>query len=65
MTAFATGFSVVTDTGTRMNGHGLLDDQTVLDELADVLPGVGIGNLVDLVGIQPDFVFAAFHHGSG
>jgi hypothetical protein len=35
--------------------------ETVLDELADVLPGVGVGNLVDLVRIQPDFVFATFH----
>ena len=33
--------------------HRLLDDQTVLDELADVLARVGVGNLVDLVGVQP------------
>ena len=39
--------------------------QTVLDELANVLPGVGIGNLVDFVGVQPNLVFATFHYTSG
>ena len=33
--------------------HGLLDDQTVLDQLPDVGPGVGVGDLVDLVRVQP------------
>ena len=36
-----------------VDSNRLLDDKTILDELADVLAGVGIGNLVDLVGIQP------------
>ena len=36
-----------------MDGNGLLDDKTILDELSDVLPRVGVGNLADLVGIQP------------
>ena len=31
----------------------LLDNETILDELADVLARVGVGNLVDLIGIQP------------
>ena len=39
--------------------------QTILDELANVLPGVGIGNLVDFVGVQPNLVFATFHYTSG
>ena len=33
--------------------HGLLDDQTVLDQLPHVGPGVGVGDLVDLIGVQP------------
>ena len=37
-----------------MDSHGLLDDKTVLDQLPDVRPGVGVGDLVDLVGVQPD-----------
>ena len=36
-----------------MDGDGLLDDKTILNELADVLARVGVGNLVDLVGVQP------------
>ena len=37
-----------------VNSDGLLDDETVLDQLPDVLPGVGVGNLADLVRIQPN-----------
>ena len=36
-----------------VDGDGLLDDKTILNELADVLARVGVGNLVDLVGVQP------------
>ena len=35
-----------------VDSNRLLDDKTILDELADVLARVGIGNLVDLIGIQ-------------
>ena len=48
-----------------MDGDGLLDDQTVADELTDVLAGVGIGDLVDLVGVKPDLLFATFHDTGG
>ena len=37
-----------------MDSDGLLDNKTVLDQLPDVLPGVGIGDLVDLIGVKPD-----------
>ena len=36
-----------------VDSNRLLDDKTILDELADVLARVGVGNLVDLVGVQP------------
>ena len=36
-----------------MDSDRLLDNKTILDELADVLARVGVGNLVDLIGIQP------------
>lgn len=32
-----------------MNLGGFADDETILHELADVLPGVGTGNFVDLL----------------
>ena len=56
---------VLPDPRPRVHGHRLLDHKTILDQLADILPGVGIGNLVDLVGIEPDLVAAALHHRSG
>ena len=37
-----------------MDSHGLLDDQTILDQLPDVGPGVGVGDLVDLIGVKPN-----------
>ena len=52
--ALPPGLGVLPDPGPRVHSHGLLDHETVLDELADVLPRVGVRNLVDLVGVQPD-----------
>merc|ERR1719264_734809 len=45
--------------------HGLLGGSAILDQLADVLARVGVGNLVNLVGIQPNLVLATFHDASG
>lgn len=55
------------DAGAEARVHlvGLLDDQTILDQAADVLTGVGIRDLVDLVGVEPDLAFAALQHGRG
>ena len=39
-----------------MDNHGFLHDESVLDQLAAVLPGVGVD---DLVGVEPDPVLAA------
>ena len=63
--ALPPGLGVLPDPGPRVHSHGLLDHETVLDELADVLPRVGVRNLVDLVGVKPDLVAAALHHRSG
>ena len=37
-----------------VDSNRLLDDKTILDELADVLARVGVGDLVNLIGVQPD-----------
>ena len=37
-----------------VDSDGLLDDETVLDGLPDVLPRVGVGDLIDLVRIKPN-----------
>ena len=63
--ALPPGLGVLPDPGPRVHSHGLLDHETVLDELTDVLPRVGVRNLVDLVRVEPDLVAAALHHRSG
>lgn len=42
-----------------MHGDGLSDDEAIGDELANRLAGVGVGDLADLIGIQPDLALAA------
>ena len=44
----------LTRTGTRVHGDGLSDDEAIGNELADRLAGVGIGDLVDLIGVEPN-----------
>ena len=45
--------------GAGVHGDGLPDDEAIVDELADGLAGVGVADLADLVGIQPDLALAA------
>lgn len=49
----------LTSTGTRVHGDWLADDEAIGDELADGLAGVGVGDLVNLVGVEPDLALAA------
>lgn len=44
---------------TRVHGHGLSDNETIADELADRLSGVGIGDFVDFVRVEPDLALTA------
>ena len=46
-----------------MHGNGLLDDQTILEQTTDVLTSVGIGDLVDLIGVKPYSLLTAFQNG--
>ena len=54
VTSLTAGLVIGADTGSGVDSDGLLDHKTVLDKLPDVLPGVGIGDLVDLIGVKPD-----------
>jgi len=65
VTALSSGQSVFPRPGARVNGLGLLDDQTILDQATDILSRVGVGNLIDLIGIHPDFVAPALEYGRG
>lgn len=59
MAANAAGEVQLSGAGTRVHGDGLADDEAIGDELADGLAGVGVGDLVDLVGVEPDLALAA------
>ena len=54
MTTLSPGLVVGSHSGPGVDSNGLLDHETVLDQLPDVSPGVGIGDLIDLVRIQPN-----------
>lgn len=57
------GGSELTGAGTRVHGDGLADDEAIGDELADGVAGVGVGDLVDLVRVEPDLALAAVGDG--
>nr|AAS66216.1 LRRG00125 [Rattus norvegicus] len=40
-----------------MASNRLPDDQPIFDQLPDLLTGVGIGDFVGLIGVQPDLRF--------
>lgn len=50
---------------TGVNGGGLDDDASVLDELLDVGAGVGVADLGLLSRVQPDFTLAYARDGCG
>ena len=53
VTSLPPGLCSLTDTGSGVDGGGLLDGETVLDQLAHILSGVGVADLADLVGVKP------------
>jgi hypothetical protein len=42
-----------------VGGDWLADDEAILDELADGLAGVGVGDFALLAGVEPDLALAA------
>lgn len=50
-------------TRTGVHSDGLADDEAIGDEFADGLAGVGVGDLVDLVGVEPDLALSATDNG--
>jgi hypothetical protein len=46
-----------------VHGDGLADDEAIVDELADRLAGVGVGDLVHFVGVEPDLALSAADNG--
>ena len=48
----------LTDSETRVHHSGLLDDEAIGIELADVLAGVGVADFGGFVGVEPDLALA-------
>lgn len=65
MTTDPAGLSELTGAGAGVHGDGLADDEAIADELADGLAGVGVGDLVHLIGVEPNLALAATDHGGG
>ena len=57
--------SQLPSSSTRVHRNRLLDDKAIGHKLADRLTGVGVGNFVHLVRIEPDLALAAANYGSG
>lgn len=48
-----------------MHDHGLADDKAITDEFADGLARVGVRDLAELVGVEPNLALAAANNGGG
>ena len=46
-----------------MHRHGLADDEAIRNELSDGLAGVSVGDLADLIGIEPDLALSTADNG--
>ena len=47
----------------RVHGDRLADDEAIANEFADGLAGIGVGDFVHFVGIEPDLALATANHG--
>lgn len=65
MSALGLGQDKTLVTGLGVDHIGLARDESVLDQLADVLSGVGVADLGGLVGVHPHLPLAAREHGRG
>ena len=58
VTSNAAGGGQLSGAGTGVHGDWLADDEAISNQLADGLAGVGIGDLVDLVWVEPDLALS-------
>ena len=63
VSANSSGGSQGSGTGTGVCGNRLADDEAIANELADGLAGVGVGDFVNLVGVEPDLALSAADNG--
>ena len=58
------GIGVGTSASAGVHGHWLADDESISDQLADGLAGVGVGDLRGLVWVEPNLALTASDDGS-
>ena len=63
MSSLPLGLIPKSNPSTRMNNSRLLDDVSITLKTGDVTTRVGEGDLVDLIGVEPDFPLSAFEDG--
>ena len=59
VTTLALGKEILADASTRMHSDRLLDDQTIINQLANSTTTVGKSNLIALIRVKPHTVLAA------
>ncbi len=65
MATLALGLIAFPHSVSGVNDGGLLHDQTILLQPGNVAAGVGQGNFIDFVGVQPNFALATFEDRGG
>jgi hypothetical protein len=55
MSTNSAGSLEFTSPGSRVHSDWLFDDESICNKLSDGLAGVGIADLIRLIGIQPSF----------
>ena len=65
MSALSLGLLVSLNARARVHVHLSSHDQTILEQLSDVLSGVGMGNLSGFIGIHPNATLSYLKDGCG
>ena len=65
VTSLSSCFCIFPCPSAGVDSDGFPNDETVLDQASDVLPGIGVRDLGDLIGIQPDLLLATLQNGGG
>jgi hypothetical protein len=63
VSANSSGGGQLSGTSTGVHCNRLADDEAIGDELADRLTGVGVGDFVDFVRVEPDLALSAADYG--
>ena len=63
MSALILGLDVTLVSGLRVYRMRLAYDETILNQLSDILSAVGSTNFSRFIGVEPDLLLSAFQHG--